>query len=999
MTDDAETPSNEDKEGSKQLVLLIDVDNTLYSENELLSSSSVLQNTQQITNSQREQRGIESQIIRNTHLFGLQYFNLTSHQCDELHKVHGSTIEGIRNTVLFPNHEKVKEILGRFYKEVYDPIDYSCLILQTNGDGSSRSGYDHGTALQKRKDLAHFLKAISQRHVMYLASNSPKAHVLRVVRGMGLEDVNFAGILAPDCIEDDETMTIPNDGRTKTIPYPTKSSPMQYYRGILQRYPLKDNNIVLLDDSLTNIRAAASIGIKGIHIGTNYNNNSNPASRSLEEGLSEALGHIVDTKSYKFTDVQYLRAKNQVDFESIDPIVWSRLARELALRLQRKRDLRLKIVDLGAGMLSMLDLILYGGGSGDRVKESLLALTHEKNDANNESQRHFTTTQLEYYAYETNPNLLEACKSKLKTMGFREQQETSGEISFRKLASISMHFNSTEALNERMYPSAFNVDVVVYFRCVDFDSDANPPSNLDLIIGCCFADLFDPNHLTQSLLRIAGMDHTPVPLVYLPITFTGTTQFSPSHPFAKSCPSDTLAFRMYSESLERHGHNLDPYLIIKSMQSHGGSLLAQGQSKWIIDPEQNSYLWDTMLYFFGMSGGREILCNGLDSVGWIKRARMNKRKIIVSNTDLLFCLGVNDKPNNVCNNNFATKWQSGSNSDSSKQIQEIQFVAPYNVTTIHKKSHLGPNQVEIESLRSLISSGTELKVFKGMFESAALDVNIKGMADESMEYPLSYGYSLVGRVVACGPDVPDKDAILGRMVFVFSPHSTRVIIDRNAIQLVPDEFEAEDAIFMPSVETALSLVHDAHVRVGENVAVFGQGLIGLLVTSILSMQTINSSSCQFGSVTSFDTIDDRLAASSLMGATNALHPNFASAAGPFDVSIEVSGSPRALQSAIDNTCDNGRIIVGSWYGNSDVTLKLGIDFHRSHKTIQTSQVSNIPCALTGLWSKERRFALTWELVRLIRPSRLISTKLPLDKAQQAYELLDKGQEIAICFKY
>jgi threonine dehydrogenase-like Zn-dependent dehydrogenase len=340
-------------------------------------------------------------------------------------------------------------------------------------------------------------------------------------------------------------------------------------------------------------------------------------------------------------------------------------------------------------------------------------------------------------------------------------------------------------------------------------------------------------------------------------------------------------------------------------------------------------------------------------------------------------------------------------------VQEIQFVSLYNVTAItkvwdtSKRNQLGPNQVEIESICSLISSGTELKIFKGMFESAALDVNIKGMSDESMEYPLSYGYSLVGRVVACGAEVDDSESMIGKLAFVFAPHSSRVIVEREAIQLVPGGIDAEDAIFMPSVETALSLVHDANIRVGENVAVYGQGLIGLLVTSILSMQTSPTAyfSSEFSSVTSFDTIGERLAVSSMMGATNALHPECASAAGPFDVSIEVSGNPGALQSAINNTSDNGRIIVGSWYGNSNVTLKLGIDFHRSHKTIQTSQVSNIPCALTGLWSKERRFALTWTLVKAIRPSRLISKKMTLDDAQHAYELLDKGREIAICFSY
>ena len=40
-----------------------------------------------------------------------------------------------------------------------------------------------------------------------------------------------------------------------------------------------------------------------------------------------------------------------------------------------------------------------------------------------------------------------------------------------------------------------------------------------------------------------------------------------------------------------------------------------------------------------------------------------------------------------------------------------------------------------------------------------------------------------------------------------------------------------DAAFLPAAETAVSLVHDAHPRLGETVAVFGQGVIGLLVTA------------------------------------------------------------------------------------------------------------------------------------------------------------------------
>lgn len=297
----------------------------------------------------------------------------------------------------------------------------------------------------------------------------------------------------------------------------------------------------------------------------------------------------------------------------------------------------------------------------------------------------------------------------------------------------------------------------------------------------------------------------------------------------------------------------------------------------------------------------------------------------------------------------------------------------------------------------MISSGTELKIFKGSFDDdAALDVNIQDMADERMAYPLSYGYCLVGRIVDCGDDLP-KSEYLDRLVFTFSPHATHVVTDADAIHLIPEGIDTKDAIFMPSVETALSLVHDAHVRLGENVAIYGQGLIGLLVTALLRSHASLLSSGQFGSVTVFDMLPDRLAAASAMGASQALFPGRFK--GPFDVSIEVSGNARALQSAIDCTRDGGRVIVGSWYGNTDVSLKLGIDFHRSHKTIQTSQVSEIPAGLSKLWSKERRFGLSWELVKEIRPSRLLTKVVSLDQAQDAYDALDSGTEIGVAFDY
>ncbi|KAL7473105.1 hypothetical protein ACHAXS_013463 [Conticribra weissflogii] len=1015
--DTCDKGGNQNNGTTKQLVLVIDVDNTLYSEKDLLVSSFTRVNSPWTC-------GIESQIVQNTHLFGLNHFNMTSEQCDDLYKKFGATTEGLRR--MLPD-DKVDEILARFYTEVFDAIDFSCLYGQSSSksdlasvdvveETNVRSGYDHAHALQKRRALADLLKSISDSVPVYLASNSPKSHVVRVITGLGLRGVNFAGILSPDSEHFNPSRT-PEETVDETIDnqvsFPTKHSPGQFYKHILNRHPITSHQIVLLDDSFYNIQKAETVGIRGILVnGRSSANNYNE--RTLEEGLAEALGYILPPESseiqsdgnprFSFSDVKYLHAKNEVDNNAVDPTLWKQLAESLAARLLKSEDDKLTIVDLGAGMLSMVELFIVGGGSDDREKPSMLSLINDQlkseHSAGYEPRK---LKNIEYFAYESNSNLLEGSRERLFKLGFEEIKP----FSFSS-ASNNTLFGSGGVSNT-------GVDVIVHLRPFNYQNEIERPQSPDLFIGCCFADLFDPDELVLSLLNFArtsksGITKQTPPLVYFPITFAGITQFSPSIPAQSSrknenelIPSDTTAFSFYSNSLSSHGHNLDPQRIVNAIKNHGGSLIGKASSDWNIDPNINNVLWETMVYFFGMSGGPAMAKCQLDASGWIERTRFDRRRIIVSNVDLLFNLLDDfnehsiDKLNHVSTNQRPDE----------VVAQEIQFVSPYNVTTttniwnVSNSSHLAPDQVEIETSCSLISSGTELKIFKGSFESAALDVNIKGMSEETMQYPLAYGYSLVGKVVACGANVKDGESLIGKLVFAFSPHSTRVIVDRDAIQLVPDGIDAEDAVFMPSVETALSLVHDAHVRIGENVAVYGQGLIGLLVTSIIACQTPWSiaSSSPFCSITTFDTFDDRLRISSILGATSALKPISASKAGPFDVSIEASGSPRALQSAIDNTSNNGRIILGSWYGNSDVSLKLGIEFHRSHKTIQTSQVSTIPPALTGQWSKDRRFSLTWALVRSLKPSRLITKRLSLNQAQLAYELLDSGKEIAICFNY
>jgi threonine dehydrogenase-like Zn-dependent dehydrogenase len=265
---------------------------------------------------------------------------------------------------------------------------------------------------------------------------------------------------------------------------------------------------------------------------------------------------------------------------------------------------------------------------------------------------------------------------------------------------------------------------------------------------------------------------------------------------------------------------------------------------------------------------------------------------------------------------------------------------------------------------------------------------------EKMAYPLRYGYSLAGEVVAVGEGVDEADW-LGKLVFSFSPHSSAVVIDVSSAMLVPEGIAPEDAVFLPSVETAVSFVQAARPNIGEKVLIVGQGLIGMLTGAVMS-QLSNADT------TIADVSEKRLAAaSSFNSKATTWNPTSPRTRDPaFDLSVEVSGHPGGLQTAIDNTGSNGRIVIGSWYGEKPTQVKLGLKFHRSGIQLVTSQVSNIPPELTGRWDKKRRFDLTWNTIRLIKPSRLISSVSALrsEDVLAAYIRLEKGEDVTVLFR-
>ena len=255
-------------------------------------------------------------------------------------------------------------------------------------------------------------------------------------------------------------------------------------------------------------------------------------------------------------------------------------------------------------------------------------------------------------------------------------------------------------------------------------------------------------------------------------------------------------------------------------------------------------------------------------------------------------------------------------------------------------------------------------------------------------FPIKFAYASVGRVIEVGPNVvsPAVDDI----VFVHHPHQTEYVVPADAPIHLPEGLPADVAVFAANLETAITVVLDAHPRLGEAVLVTGQGVVGLLITMLLRRAGATT-------ILTADLHERRRAASVAAGSNHSIAADdelidavleLTDQRG-VDVAIEASGSPAGLQACIDAAAFAGTVVVASWYGTRGVNLSLGDRFHRRRLRVVSSQVSTLDPTLGPRWDRARRMALVSELLSDLPLGELITHRFPMEQAAAAYELLDR----------
>jgi 2-desacetyl-2-hydroxyethyl bacteriochlorophyllide A dehydrogenase len=310
----------------------------------------------------------------------------------------------------------------------------------------------------------------------------------------------------------------------------------------------------------------------------------------------------------------------------------------------------------------------------------------------------------------------------------------------------------------------------------------------------------------------------------------------------------------------------------------------------------------------------------------------------------------------------------------------VRFVAPRQVSVDKVPlADVEPGQVMVRTSFSGISSGTEMLAYRGELDpSTDLDSSLSTLSG-NFGYPFSYGYSCVGVVERGTSAVP-----AGSVVFTFHPHQDRLVVSESDVVLLPDGGSRREATLFPLVETALQLSLDSGPVLGETVVVVGLGPVGLLTALLLQRAGAR--------VVASEPKEWRRKVAGSVGLA-AVDPSELSDRipdGGVPLLVESSGVPAALSDGLGLLAHEGTALVASWYGTKPVPLPLGAEFHRRRLTIRSSQVSTIPAALQGRWTRERRRAAAAGLLGELPLAALATTEFPFADADRAYGSIDRG---------
>ncbi len=310
---------------------------------------------------------------------------------------------------------------------------------------------------------------------------------------------------------------------------------------------------------------------------------------------------------------------------------------------------------------------------------------------------------------------------------------------------------------------------------------------------------------------------------------------------------------------------------------------------------------------------------------------------------------------------------------------------------------LGDSHILVNTTHSVAKHGTEMSLFKGYgLPRGTWDPDYLAFKQDSHQpiFPIPLGNTAVGLVEAVGPAVSRFQK--GDRVFAYGPFREQHMWHETHVRSLPDGVPWQAAGCLDPADFAVGAVRDGHVRLGDVVAVFGMGAIGLCV-----LQAVRAAGAHLLIAVEPSTMRRELALE--LGADAVVDPTAVDAGLAIkdlsdrrgaDVCIEYSGSHLALQHAFRAVAYGGTVVAGAFPGSYPAGLDLGAEAHMNRPTLIFSRSCSEPNPDYPNWDEERLMAVAWRLLcnGQINSEALVQPVVAFDELDEVYPLIAEDHE-------
>ena len=217
---------------------------------------------------------------------------------------------------------------------------------------------------------------------------------------------------------------------------------------------------------------------------------------------------------------------------------------------------------------------------------------------------------------------------------------------------------------------------------------------------------------------------------------------------------------------------------------------------------------------------------------------------------------------------------------------------------------------------------------------------------------------------------------------------------------MPEYMSWKSAVCVDPADFAFAAVRDGHVRIGDAVAVFGLGAIGLMAIQFAQLSGADP-------VIGIDPLANRRDAAEELEATIVLDPTEVDDIGlelkkltgrrGVDVVIEYSGAMQAMQHALRGVAYGGNVVSGAFPAPYKEGLDFGAEAHMNIPNIIFSRACSVPDRDHPRWNESRIYATCWKLLSegKVTGDPIVQPVVPFDDLAIEYPKIATNPEVNI----